>query len=106
MSMKNVAEWALNVAEQRGATYADVRIVDDRQRTLATKNAKVGHAASSDSLGLGVRVIVNDSWGFASSDDLGRESVERTAAKAVEIAKASSQVKEHPVRLAPEPAAK
>src|SRR6185437_11409625 len=40
------------------------------------------------------------------SDDLGRESVERTAAKAVEIAKASAQVKEHPIRLAPEPAAK
>ncbi|HWG87221.1 MAG TPA: TldD/PmbA family protein, partial [Candidatus Acidoferrales bacterium] len=106
MSMKNVAEWALNIAEQRGATYADVRIVDDRQRTLATKNGKVGHAASSDSLGVGVRVIVNDSWGFASSDDLRRESVERTATKAVEIAKASARVKEHPVRLAPEGAAK
>ena len=106
MSMKQIADWALDTATQRGALYADARIVDDRQRTLATKNGKVGHAASGESLGIGVRVLVDDSWGFAASDDLGREAVERTAAHAVEIARASARVKEHPVRLAPEPAVK
>src|SRR5215469_7133155 len=85
MSMKQVAEWALDTATQRGASYADARIVDDRQRTLASKNGKVGHAASGESLGIGIRVLSNDSWGFAASDDLSRESVERTAAQAVEI---------------------
>src|SRR5690242_10471930 len=104
--MKQVADWALNTAAQRGASYTDARIVDDRQRSLATKNGKIGHASASESLGIGVRVLVNDSWGFASSDDLSRESVDRTAAKAVEIAKASSMVKEHPIRLAPEPPSK
>jgi len=106
MSMKQIAEWALDTAAQRGAGYGDVRIVDDRHRSLATRNGKIGHAASSESLGIGVRVLVNDSWGFASTDDLARESVERTAARAVEIARASATVKEHPVRLAPEPAVK
>ena len=106
MSMKQISDWALDTAAARGATYADARIVDDRQRALATKNGKVGHAASSESLGIGVRVLVNDSWGFASTDDLAREAVERTAARAVEIAKASSRVKEAPIRLAPEPAIK
>ena len=100
--MKHIADWALNTATQRGASYADARIVDDRQRSLATKNGKVGHAASGESLGVGVRVLVNESWGFAASDDLDRESVERTAAQAVEIARASARVKEHPVRLAAE----
>ena len=104
--MKHIADWALNTATQRGASYADARIVDDRQRSLATKNGKVGHAASGESLGVGVRVLVNDSWGFAASDDLDRESVERTAAQAVEIARASARVKEHPVRLAAEPPVK
>src|SRR5215831_15256366 len=104
--MKHIADWALNTATQRGASYADVRIVDDRQRSLATKNGKVGHAASGESLGIGVRVLVDDSWGFAASDDLSRQAVERTAAQAVEIAKASARVKEHPVRLAPEPSVK
>jgi TldD protein len=104
--MKHIADWALNTATQRGAGYADVRIVDDRQRALGTKNGKVGNAASLESLGIGVRVLVNDAWGFASTDDLGREAVERTAAQAVAIARASARVKEQPVRLAPEPAVK
>jgi TldD protein len=102
--MKQIADWALNTAEQRGASHTDIRIVDDRQRALATKNGKVGHASSSESLGIGVRVLVNEAWGFASTDDLRREAVEQTAAKAVEIARASASVKEHPIRLAPEPA--
>src|SRR5581483_8334061 len=100
--MKQIAQWAIDTATKRGATYCDARIVNDRQRALATKNGKIGHAADSESLGIGIRVIVNNAWGFASTDDLSRESVERTAARAVEIARASSRVQQHPIRLAPE----
>jgi TldD protein len=100
--MKQIAGWALDIASQRGATYADLRIVTDRQRALATKNGKIGHASDSDSLGIGIRVLVNQAWGFASTDDLSRPSVEATAARAVEIARASSRVQQYPVRLAPE----
>src|SRR5215831_5344950 len=106
MSMKQIADWALNTVTQRGAGYADVRIVEHRQRALATKNGRVGHAGSAETLGAGVRVLVDDAWGFASTDDLSREAVERTAAQAVEIARASASVKEQPVRLAPESAVK
>src|SRR5258708_38649437 len=102
--MKQIAAWALDPANRRGASYTDVRVVDDRHRSLATKNGKVGHAASSESLGMGGRVLVDDSWGFASTDDLSRQAIERTAAEAVEIAKASATVKERPVKPAPEPA--
>ncbi len=104
--MKHIADWVLNTATQRGATYADVRIVDERQRALATRNGKVGHAASGESLGVGVRVLVDESWGFAATDEMSREAVEQTAAKAVDIARASARVKEQPIRLAPEPPAK
>src|SRR5437870_9650386 len=106
MSMKTIADWALNTATHRGAGYADVRIVEHRSRSLATKNGKVGHAAGDETLGAGIRVLVDDSWGFAATDSLTREDVERTAARAVEIARASATVKEQPVRLAPEPAVK
>src|SRR5437762_11853712 len=53
MSMKEIADWALDIANQHGATYCDVRIVDDRQRALATKNGKIAHAADSEVLGCG-----------------------------------------------------
>src|SRR6478672_2368472 len=102
--MKQIADWALNVANLRGATYADARLADDRSRGLATKNGKIGHAADSESLGIGIRVIADGAWGFAASDDLSRTAVEATAAKAVEIARASARVKQHDVQLAPEQA--
>jgi TldD protein len=100
--MKDLASWALNTATQRGATYADVRVVDDCSRALSTKNGKIGTASDSRSQGLSVRVIVDGAWGFASSADLDRESIERTAKHAVAIARASAQVKQSDVRLVPE----
>jgi len=100
--MHHIAEWAVNIAEQRGASFADARIVDDRSRSLATKNGKIGHASDAESQGIGIRVIANGTWGFAASDDLSRAAVEDTAARAFAIAEASARVKQENVRLAPE----
>jgi TldD protein len=102
--MKELASWALDTAHQRGANYADVRVVDERGRALATKNGKIGNASDSRSQGFNVRVMVDGAWGFASSANLGRASVEATAAEAVAIAKASAKVKQKDVRLVPEKA--
>jgi TldD protein len=101
-SMKEIAGWALNTATLRGASYADARIADDRSRALATKNGKIGSASDAESQGIGVRVIADGAWGFAASDNLSREAVEATAAKAVAIAKASASVKQRDVHFAPE----
>jgi TldD protein len=102
--MKDLASWALDTAAQRGATYADVRVVDERGRALATKNGKIGNASDSRSQGFNIRVIVDGAWGFASSADLGRASVEATAAQAVAIGRASAKVKQKDVQLVPEKA--
>src|ERR1700731_2707902 len=100
--MNDVASWALNTVALRGASYADVRLADDRHRGLSTKNGKVGSASVAESFGFGVRVIADGAWGFAASDDLSRAAVEATAARAVDIAKASSQVKQRDIQLAGE----
>ncbi|HZR30265.1 MAG TPA: TldD/PmbA family protein [Terriglobales bacterium] len=102
MNIKQISEWALNATNQQGVSYADARIVDERDRGLATKNGKVGHASDSASLGLGIRVLANGAWGFAATESLTRAGVESTAAKAVEIARSSAMVKQEDVRLAPE----
>src|ERR1700728_3712559 len=99
--MKHISNWALNIASQRGASYADVRVVAQRSRALSTKNGKVGSASDAESVGMSVRVIADGAWGFAASEDLSRTGVEATAARAVEIARASAQVKQEDVRLAP-----
>jgi TldD protein len=100
--MNEILGWALNLAAQRGASYADARIVDDRSRSLATKNGKLGHASDAESQGIGIRVIADGAWGFAASKNLSRAVVEDTAARALAIARASARVKKEDVRLAPE----
>ena len=104
MSWKEIAGYALETSRLRGASYADVRVVDDRQRMLLTKSGKVGYASDSESMGLGVRVIAEGRWGFAATQELDRESVQTAAAHAVSIARASARVKEYDVQLAPEAA--
>jgi len=104
--MKQIASWALETAKRRGASHAEARIVDERARSLATRNGKIGAASDSESLGIGVRVIADAAFGFAATDDLSREGVESCAARAVAIAKASARVKSQELLLVPEPAAK
>jgi TldD protein len=100
--MKDIASSALNTATQLGATYADVRVVDERSRALSTKNGKIGTASDARSQGFNVRVLVDGAWGFAASANPERKSVESTTARAVEIAKASAKVKQSEVSLVPE----
>jgi TldD protein len=100
--MKQFGAMALDAATSQGATYVDVRVMDIRQRYLSAKNGETAQVRESESLGLGVRVIVDGAWGFASTDDLSRQGVLAAALKAVEIARASALAKKHDVQLAPE----
>ncbi len=84
---------------------AEARIVDERDRSLATKNGKISGASDAESLGIGIRVIADGGFGFAATDDLTRDGVDRCAARAVEIGKASARVKAHELRMVPELAA-
>ncbi len=100
--MKDVAERALDTALARGATYVDVRVMDVRQRYLSTKNGQAAQARDSQSFGLGARVVASGAWGFAATDDLAPDSIDRVAARAVEVARASAFAKRRDVVLAPE----
>ena len=100
--MWDLSTHALDTARVRGATYADTRVMHLRQRDVTTKNGQVGTLAQSESIGLGVRVLANGAWGFASSDRLTRDGVSACAAQAVAIAKASALAKRSDVVMVPE----
>ena len=102
--MKHLCTLALDTAQSRGASYADVRMIETRWESIETKNEMVASMRRTEDLGFGVRVIANGSWGFAASREVTREEIERVAAQAVAIAQASARVKHEGVRLAPEPA--
>ena len=101
--MRELASLALDTAKLRGALHAEARIVDERERALATKNGRIASASDSESLGIGIRVVADGSLGFAATDDMTREGVQRCADQAVQIAKASARVKEQELLLVPEP---
>ena len=70
--MKRLALEALDAAMRRGVSYADMRVIEIRDRQVSTKNGKAGHVSSSVSMGLGIRVLAHGCWGFAATDDLTR----------------------------------
>ncbi|QMW06517.1 TldD/PmbA family protein [Spirosoma foliorum] len=100
---KRLADAALNAAKSMGATYADVRIGRYLNQFVLTRENKVQGIINSESFGVGIRVIVNGCWGFASVGDARDESVVAKAAKtAVSIAKANARLLTEPVQLAPQ----
>src|SRR5499425_3390687 len=101
MLMWDLCTNALDTAKLRGASYGDVRVMHLRQRDLTTKNGRVGTLAQSESIGIGMRVLANGAWGFASTDRLNRDGVAACGAQAVAIAKASALAKRSDVVMAP-----
>lgn len=100
--MREHADTVLNHLDRRDVEYADVRVIDWRERNVATKNGKVGTISSDESLGLGVRVLSKGCWGFAATDDLTKDSLAAVAAKALAIARASALAKKADIVLVPE----
>lgn len=97
--MRDLTARALNVAELEGVRYADIRIIDSRQQVVSVKNGAVDGIGDQNTQGFGVRVLVNDSWGFASSAYITAAEIERVTKFAVKIAKASALVPGQPVNL-------
>src|SRR5262245_51084135 len=99
--MKDFADRAINTATVKGARYCDVRIIEGRNQSIVVKDGRVDSSGEFESVGFGVRVLVGDAWGFASSAVISGPEVDRVSALAVEIAEASGTVAGEPVHLGP-----
>lgn len=101
MSFEALAARALDTASKRGAAYADIRFEDNRSERIEARNGIVATLADSTSRGYGMRALVDGAWGFAASSDLSDAGVDRTAARAVEIARAGASIARRRVGEAP-----
>jgi TldD protein len=99
--VRDFVQRALDVAQGRGASFADVRIEDRRVQSISTRNGAVDALLEEDSQGFNVRVLVDGAWGFAASALLSAPEIERVTGLAVEIARASVIAKREDVRLGP-----
>ena len=67
---KPLADAGLEAARRAGAAYADVRIGRYLNQSVSTRERRVQSIANSESYGVGIRVIVNGTWGFAATPDV------------------------------------
>jgi TldD protein len=107
--MRELCSEAVGDALAGGASYADARAHARRFQTVQTKGREVDSVADSETEGIGVRVLVDGAWGFASSPDLSRAGAREAAGRAVEFARASAsraRARARRTELAPTPAAR
>ena len=94
---------ALDVATGLGASYADVRLIEQKRQIIQTKDLALAGLNLSETLGLGIRVLYQGGWGFASTQSLTTSGITRAAKTAVAVAKASAACVNPPISLAFEP---
>jgi len=116
---KELADVALETARRLGASYADIRIIRSRRETVAIgpgggggfgaffapeeegRDRRPARVTRSESMGFGVRVLYNGTWGFSASPLITPDEIRRIAAEAVAIARANAAINTTRVRLAP-----
>ncbi|NER15887.1 TldD/PmbA family protein [Spongiivirga citrea] len=98
---KRLADVALNTAKSLGSSYADARIGRYLNQYVFTREDKVQNVVNTESFGIGIRVITNGTWGFASTNDVSENGIKKATEQAVAIAKANSKIQKVPVKLAP-----
>jgi TldD protein len=92
---------AIGAAKSAGASYSDVRIGRYRNSIVFTREQQIIQTADTDSVGAGVRALVDGTWGFGATKILTRDGVVAAAREAVAIAKANRIARDQPVQLAP-----
>ena len=98
---KSLADAAMNAATKAGATYCDVRIGRYLNQFITTRDLSVENIVNTESSGVGVRVIANGAYGFASTNDMSPDSIAAAARQAVAIARANSKLQSEPLQMAP-----
>jgi TldD protein len=103
-TLDELVQRTLAAAKKAGASYADVRIVRRRNESIETREAMVQKVDSTESYGVGVRVIAGGAWGFAATPLVVAAEAEKVARQAVDIARANAAFVSSKVELAPMPA--
>jgi TldD protein len=97
---RDLAQLAVDTALQRGATYADARIIRLQTEQLDIRNGNVNGIKQHLEVGIGIRVLVDGAWGFAANPDLKKSKVEIAVDRAIALARDSAHLYHKPVVLA------
>ena len=94
-----LADTSIFIAKNNGASYSDIRICKNRNQMVRSREELITSISDSDNLGFGVRVLINGTWGFASSAFIDEQEVAKATELACTISKANKILQKIPVEL-------
>jgi TldD protein len=65
--IKKMADTAIFTSKQNGASYSDFRLSNFRSQSVFTREQAIQSINDNENFGFSVRVIIDDTWGFAAS---------------------------------------
>jgi PmbA protein len=87
--MEDICNFVLKEAEKNGADYCEAYGVSNRESEVFIENNDVKQSKSHRTGGLGIRVFINGSLGFSSTNILEREHISNAVTQAIKLATVS-----------------
>ncbi|MCE0482864.1 MAG: TldD/PmbA family protein [Methylacidiphilales bacterium] len=88
----HLADVALGTAKAMGASYADFRLCRYQSEYVEVREHRLEESSTGLSAGFGVRVLLDGTWGYASSSLATEDEVKAAVNRAVDVAKASQRL--------------
>jgi TldD protein len=88
--MKELLEGARDRARKLGVQFMDARLVSSESTDIVVQDGKADSVGQGHGTAIGVRVLVDNAWGFASADVLTHEAIGNSLTSAIEMARSSS----------------
>lgn len=88
--MKELLRRLCDEGQRRGATFVEARANERSSTSIVLQDGRADKLYQSDSLGLGVRVLLDGCWGFASATGASPDDARKSLDAAIAGARASS----------------
>jgi TldD protein len=99
-----LADMALALAKAAGASYADVRLGRNQREFIRARERRLEEFDATLTVGFGVRVLIDGSWGFAGSEVVEENEIRRAVTLAADNAGAARAIQANPIVLEDIPA--
>lgn len=90
--MRELLEGLRDEAVRYGVDFMDVRAVESEGTSIQRQDGKADKANQFRQRGLGMRVLLDHAWGFASTDGFDRDRATESLEAAIAMAKASQEI--------------
>lgn len=88
--MKDLLQSLCDKANRRGASFADARVFESESTGIMRQDGRADKLNQGSAMGLGIRVLKDHAWGFASVADFDADSAQAALDAAVSMAEASA----------------